>query len=476
MLRKLLSHAAIYGLAAQVPRLAGVLTLPIITQYLTTTDYGVAGVVTAYVTALNMVHSLGLSVVMVNSFARYPTRYKWVWRQLQGFLSVWSVVYSLLLGLVLWWGIPAEAAENKWELVLLNVLPVALFSGTELQAGLFFQMSQRPLPVALKSFVVGVLVVLLNIYTIAVLRMGYMGWFYSNFAGVTVGSLLYGYLLYSREKLWPIFNFKWHRIKASLRTSLPMVPHNFSFFLLDTSDKLVMDLLRVPVPRIGFYNLASSFGIYFMAASSAIVQASAPFYMRYYAQAKDKGSALKARSMTFMLQALFLTVTFLLGLWMKELFIMLIRNEALQAAYPLAIIILMGYNFRPMYLGAANQLVYREHTRVMWKVSAVAGVGNLVLNIILIPIYGIEAAAFTTFAALMYMGYSGYQLKEYKQVTQVNYYPWLWLTLTVLALLVVYLLAEVSLEVKVVATAFVSMLGAAAIYVINENTTKVAGT
>ena len=67
MLRKLLSHAAIYGLAAQVPRLAGVLALPIITRYLTTTDYGVAGVVTAYVSALGILQSLGLSVVMVNS-------------------------------------------------------------------------------------------------------------------------------------------------------------------------------------------------------------------------------------------------------------------------------------------------------------------------------------------------------------------------------------------------------------------------
>jgi len=452
MLRKLLSHAAIYGLAAQVPRMAGVLSLPLITRYLTTTDYGVAGVVTAYVAALNMVHSLGLSVVLVNSFARHPVRYRWVWRQVQGFLTLWSVAFGVVMALVLYWAVPAVAVAHRWELIMLNILPVLLFSGTELAAGYFLQMAQRPLPVALRSFVMGGVVVALNIYTIAFLRMGYMGWFYANFIGNTIGFVLYGYILYGRERMWPIFNFKWSRIRAWLKISLPMVPHHFSFFLLDASDKLIMDLLRVAVPRIGFYNIASSFGIYFMTASHAIVQAAAPYYMRFYAQATDREAALKARNMTFLLQVLFLGVTCLLSLWMKELFALLIKNEALQAAYPLAIIILMGYNYRPMYLGAVNQLVYQEHTRVMWKVSTVAGVGNLLLNLLLIPNYGVEAAAFTTFAALMYMGYSGYVLKEYKQVTQLNYYPWFWLSLNLSAMLAVYWLVDAARGVKVAAT------------------------
>ncbi len=447
-----------------MPRLAGVLALPVITRYLTTTDYGVAGVITAYVSALGILQSLGLSVVMVNSFAKYPTRYKWIWRQLHGFILLWSLLYGLLLGLVLYWAIPAEALEDRWLLLALNVMPVMLFNSMGFFGGSYYQMQQRPLPVAVNSFLVGVLTVGLNIYLIAYLRLGYLGWFYSNFAGAALSFLLFGYMMYGRERMWPIFRFNWSRIRYSLRVALPVIPHHFSFFLLDTSDRLVMDFLRVPVSRIGLYNVASSFGLYFSSASGAIVAAASPVYMRLYAKEASAEAALQARQLTFSLQVLFLVVTSVLGLWMKEIFILLIKNETLQAAYPLAIIILMGYNYKPMYLAVINQLVYREKTTVLWKISTVAGVGNVLLNLLLIPFFGIQAAAFTTFAALMFMGYAGYLLKEYEQISRVNYYPWFWLPLTVIGLFTVYFLADVGMGEKVFLTAVLSLSGGLYLY------------
>lgn len=459
MLRKLLTHAAIYGLAAQVPRLAGVLALPVITQHLTTNDYGVAGVVTAYAYALTLLQSLGLSVVMVNAYARHPLRYSWLWRQLHGFLSLWSLVYGLLMICILYLAVPAAASADRLQIALLYGLPVMLFSPTDMQAGLYYQLSQKPLPVAFRSFVVGGLSVAINIYTIAYLRLGYMGWFYAGFFSTLVGFLINCYSVYVKLSYWPILNFKWTSIKEALKISLPVVPHHLAFFMLDNSDRLVLDVLRVPLHRIGLYNVASSFGNYFMIASGALVQAASPFYMRYYAQKGDLEAALQARRMTFALQAIFLISTSLACLWMKEIFEVLIRNEELQQAYPLAIVILMGYNFRPMYLAATNMIVYREHTGQLWKISVVAGVGNILLNFLLVPLFGYQAAAFTTFGALMYMGYAGYFLKEYKQVALVHYYPLFWLLLTVATLLMVYSLADIHLGAKVWITALGGSIG-----------------
>ncbi|QCR24462.1 lipopolysaccharide biosynthesis protein [Pontibacter sp. SGAir0037] len=466
MLRKLLSHAAIYGLASQVPRLAGVLALPLITQYLTPDDYGVAGVVAAYAYALTMLQSLGLSVVMVNAFARYPKRYVWVWRQLHGFLLLWSMLYGLLMLGVLYLAVPGIAAEDRFAIACLYSLPVMFFASTDMQSSLYYQLSQKPLPVALRSFLVGAVSVATTVFTIVYLRMGYMGWFYAHFLSTGVRFLFNSYSVYVKLKWWPIINFRWAEIKKALHVSLPVVPHNFSFFLLDNSDRLVLDVLKVPLHQIGLYNVASSFGNYFMIASNAVVQAASPFYMRYYAQQADVEAAKLARRMTFALQTLFLLTTSLGSLWMKEVFQLLIRNEALQEAYPLAIIILMGYNFRPMYLAAMNLLAYREHTNKLWKVSLVAGVANLGLNFLLVPVFGYQAAAFTTFAALMYMGYAGHFLKAYKQAALVNYYPLHWLSVTILALLTVYLLAAIDLRLKVVITS--AGCTAAIVYLITQ--------
>ncbi|GHA70644.1 lipopolysaccharide biosynthesis protein [Pontibacter akesuensis] len=471
MLRKLLSHAAIYGLAAQLPRVAGVLALPVITPYLTPTDYGVAGVMSAYLAALTLVHSLGLGTVEMNSFVKYPLRYKWIWRQIHGFMLLWSVMYGLLMFAVLYAVVPDEASGNELVLVLLQVIPVAFLAPTSGYGGTTFLLRQQPMSIAWRSFVAGLMMVALNIYFIAEMRLGYMGWFYASFCSEVILFLLYFKKVYFDEKIWPIFRFKMHRIRHSLRIGLPMVPHNFSTFLLDASDKLVMDALKIPITRIGSYNLASSFGLYFSAASGALEQAASPFYYQYYAKSKDKAALLSARKMTLTMQAFFLMTTFAVSIWLKEVFQLLIKNNVLQQAYPLAIVILMGYNYRPMYWAVVNRLAYEEKTKVLWKISLVAGLGNVLLNLLLIPYYGIEAAAFTTFAALMYMGYSGFMLKEYKQLPRIPHYPLLWLMATTGLLLLSYYLSDVAVLVKVMITG--SLLTLVTLWVVlNIKTTK----
>ncbi|SFG88062.1 lipopolysaccharide biosynthesis protein [Pontibacter chinhatensis] len=459
MLRKLLSHAAIYGLAAQLPRVAGVLALPIITPYLTTTDYGVAGVVTAYVTALGMVQSLGLSVVMVNAFVKHPTRYKWVWRQVGGLMSVWSFVFGVALASVLCLGIPNEAGENKWAIIVLNCLPVMLFAGTELQTNLFYQLSQRPLTVAVRSLIVGVVSVGFNVYTIAFLQLGYMGWFYASFIAAFTGFAINFNSIYLKEELWPILKLNRNKWKSWLRISLPVVPHQLSFFVLDTSDKLMLNWLGMPIKQIGNYNLASNFGSYYMTVSGAIVQASSPFYMSLYAQNNSIDAAYQVRRLTFALQILFLVTTTAICIWMKEIFELLIQNVVLQQAYPLAIIILMAYNFRPMYLAVVNWLTLREYTGKLWRISLVAGLSNVVLNLVFIPWFGYEAAAFTTFVCFMYMGYAGYFIQEFRQSVPVNFYPFFWFILTVIALLLAYYMSDSSINYKIVTSTVLGLIG-----------------
>jgi O-antigen/teichoic acid export membrane protein len=73
MLKKLLSHSAIYGLASQIPKLATVLSLPIITKYLTEIDFGVYGLIIAIVAGMSALSDLGLGVVIANTFYKSPS-------------------------------------------------------------------------------------------------------------------------------------------------------------------------------------------------------------------------------------------------------------------------------------------------------------------------------------------------------------------------------------------------------------------
>lgn len=466
MIKKLFSHTAIYGLAPQIPKVASFLALPIITRELTDVDYGVYGMIMAYTTAFSVLSILGLRLVLINSFYHSPNQHKWLWRQIYGFLNIWNVVFGIIMGAVLYFIIPDEAIADRWPIVLLNIGPIVFFGQTATIGLTYYQLKQKPLQIAIRTSLLGFLTVGLNIYFIYFLKMGYMGWFWSLFIAGILNNISYWYPLNIKLKLTPIYNFKWRLIKKSLKVSLPMIPHHYSNYLLDSSDKVVMDLQHVSMSNIGKYNVAYSIGNLFSSLSNAVGNALSPLMNERYKAKDDTG----ARILVFLLQIGFLYLTFISSIWMKEIFNLMIKNETLSEVYPLAIIIAMAYNYRPIYLGVVSKLFYLEKTTFLWKLTFTAGLINIILNFICIPVFGYEAAAYTTFISLMYMGFSGFYYKSFKKVNTINYYPLLWLFTIVALTTISYVVVEFSMINKILISLLYSILTILSMFVLIKKT------
>lgn len=448
MIRKLFAHTFIYGAAPHIPKIASFFVLPIITQYLTPLDYGVYGVVTATTGAISVLASLGLRVVLVNSFYKSTSHYTWVWRQVYGFLSIWIFPYAIFSGILLYLIIPDEAAGQVWEILLLNIVPALVFGQVSTLATTYYQVNKKPIPIAVRTIVFGILAVVLNWVMIAKLKLGYMGWFWSSAIVTMMVNVSYWWPLNVIFKITPIFNFKWRLIKNCLKISLPTVPHYYAGYLVNASDKMIMELVNINASNIGRYNVAYTFGNYFNNLGNASGLAVGPWLNECY----KRGDERTARDLIFLLQIVFMASSFIVSIWLKELFQFFIRNDELNQMFDLGVIIVMSYTYRPMYLGANARVFYTEQTSVLWRVSFIAGVINVVMNLITLPILGFEAAAFTTFVSLMYMGYSGYYLRAFKTHSQLTYYPLLWLGLTVLVTLAAYGVVHLSWQTKAVST------------------------
>jgi O-antigen/teichoic acid export membrane protein len=384
MLKKLLSHSLIYGLSPQIGTVAGVFALPLITQYLTAFDYGVWGIITAYSGGLQALATLGLSVVLHNTFFKMPKQYKWMWRQIYGFLILWSIPYALLLCALLYWVVPSDVGGNKFLLIGLVILPIVLFGPTSILGTFYYQLNQKPLPIAVRNIVFGLLTVVLQIYTISHLRLGYMGWAWSGFVVNVLLNFSYWYIVNFKLGYTPIFNFKWKSIRQALKISLPTIPHYYAYYILESSDKVMMERLKVPIAQLGEYNLASRFGNYFSAFVNAANKAIGPMMLKTYQEKNDEAT----KNIVFMFQIILLYLSFSYSIWSKEVFSILIKNDALKTIYPLSIIMVMAYNYRPMYIGVSNKLFYVEKTNLLWQISFVAGVLNVLLNLICIPYFG----------------------------------------------------------------------------------------
>jgi len=451
-LKKLLSHSLIYALGPQIPKIASLFVLPIITRYLTAADYGIYGVILSYTSLLGAFSDLGFSVVMVNAYYNYPSRWRIIWRQLHFYLIVWSVIYAILLALLLILVMPEQVGDNKLNIIGLVCLPAMFFSAVPMIGGRYYQFAQKPMYVAGVSAIIGAIAIILNLYTIAYLKMGYMGWFVSNAISAVLIFLCYAYPVFIKYKLHPVFIFRKSFLIKNLKVSLPIIPHSYSSYLLNASDRLIMDRVRIKVNLIGEYNLAYTFGGYFEFFGNALGMAVGPFYTKLYSQ-KSVDSDRSVHFITHWLQISFIGVGFIASLWCKELLELLVKNDELKMVYPFAIIIIMGYSYRPYYWSAVNRLQYVEKTNQLWRISLLAGLLNLVLNLIFIPIFGIMAACVTTFLSLMYLGFSGYFLKAFKANETMKYKPLLWGSIIILTTVLVYYLKDIPVYLKLIMSA-----------------------
>jgi O-antigen/teichoic acid export membrane protein len=212
-----------------------------------------------------------------------------------------------------------------------------------------------------------------------------------------------------------------------------------------------MDQLHVSITDIGKYNMAYIIGNYFEVFGTAVGMAVGPYYTKLFSK-ENLVSENQAKVLTFFLQTCFLILSFTAALWVKELFKLLIKNQELSGVYYIGIVIIMGYSYRPMYWACISKLNYLEKTKQLWKISFIGGALNITLNLIFIPLYGFEAAAITTLLSLLYIGFSGFFLKDFKENNQINYYPIRWLFLILISTIIVYLLKDIIVIYKIAIT------------------------
>lgn len=446
MFKKILSTSIIYTLGPQLPKIVGFFILPFLTPYLSSTDFGVWGTIMAYVLLFSAARDLGMLGPMVNSFYQYPTKWKWVWRQIFTFLLLFGILFAFIQTIILYLIIPKEAVDNR-NLIIFLVLIQSLFFDVPNQIGFrLLQLKEKPIILSLISAISGFIALGVQIYCVIFLEKGYMGWFYATFFSSFFSSICFIIIIYTNQLL-PLMTYRYKFLKSRIKVSLPMLPHNYSSYLLGSSDRMVMNVYNVKTQEIGVYNVAYMWGNYIDILGNAVGMAVGPMYYKLFS---EKGSDNKIYHLTQFLQTFFLIGPFILSLFSKELFKFFINNDELQHAYILSIIIIMGYSYRPLYWNVINRLQYHYCTTQLWKISLVGGIINLVLNFIFIPIYGYQAAVITTFISLLYIGISGFYLKAYKELDNKEYHHIKWFLLIIFCTILAFVLKDIAVLFKVI--------------------------
>lgn len=448
MFKKIISHSLIYGLGPFVPKIVGLLMLPVFTKVLTTEDYGVQSLMNSSVALIGVLAMLGLQLPLSNAFYHHSHHYKKRWGQFYGFLNLWMIFYSILLAIVIYFIVPDEARNNLTWIILLNIIPIVCFGPADVLGQMYYQLNQKPKQVVIRTIIISFITIALNYYTIVILDLHYMGWFIANCISMLLLHFSYWYPLHFILKIRPIYKFKRKTIMKGLSISVPMIPHFYSGFLLGSADSLLLKFFLISTAQIGYYGFASSFGALMALVVGAINTAASPIISEQIKLKKYED----VRKLTWSIQFFLLIISSVGCFWLKEIFGIIVNNAELKTTYFLAAVFVMSHNYRPMYFGISTVLFYREKTKNLWKVTFGAGIFCLLLNIILIPHFGIKIPVFVLFFSYLIMGYGTFFLKDYREVAIANFRPVLWFVFTVLCLIIVLFVINLSVFYKIMIT------------------------
>jgi O-antigen/teichoic acid export membrane protein len=411
--KRVVKDALIYTILPKIYVFANLLITPLVSPYLTLNDFGIYGLLMAYLSVFQILINLGQNVVLQNSFFEYKHHYVLLWRRVFGMMIIAGAACAVIFSFILYYTMGAKIGANFWP-VCTMVSVYLMFSPIETMAVNYYVLHERSLPFAICSIIVGSFSVIINYVLIRVFHLGYMGW-----VAVLPMSALIMYLYYFKrfflvEKIFPVFSLKKSFAYKALRVGLPLTPHQLSLYILGSSDRILLEYFRVPTATIGYYSQGYNLASYGNVFIGGVFQALARRLQEgFRGQVSEyKGFIRKTMILTCVLIS---TVLFLGSLWMKEAFLFLFRKPELQQAYPVAIVVMCSYMFWSTYTFFTYPLSIQKKTFSISRISLFAAVINLVINIFLIPVWGIWAAVATTYFSYMIFGVAGILNKKNRE-------------------------------------------------------------
>lgn len=231
--------------------------------------------------------------------------------------------------------------------------------------------------------------------------------FFSN----VIGSII-GFLLLLPIALKVKIEFDVSLFKRMIKYSWPIMLAGFAFMINENLDKAIQRYL-IPESDAGAYGGSYKLAVLMTLFVTAYRMGIEPFFFK---QMQDKNAQLTYARVTeyFVIVA----STIALGIignvdWLKSLFI---RKEEYWVAIDIVPIVVIANLFFGVYYNLSTWYKVTDRTRVGTYISWIGAIITLLLNIILLPIYGFMVSAWATLAAYFAMMLVSYYLGQ-------KYYP-----------------------------------------------------
>lgn len=389
---KALKAGTWYSISNILLRAVSIVTAPIFTRLLTTTDYGVVSNFSSWQNILVIFCGLGLSYSIGRAKIDFENNFDEYISSIQGLSSLFSVI---LLALVIPFSTQiANFMELDRSIVLSLFVLMIFFPSIEyMQTKLRFQYRY------IENIIIAVLntvsTVSISIFLILVCDSNnkYFGRIYGMIIPYFFIALFcYFALIKKGKKVQDRVYWKY-----ALTFSLPMIPHALAMVVLGQIDRIMIVKL-CGNDFAGIYSFGYSYAIILSVITNAIMNAWQPFLYDCLKQNKHE-DILQSNKLLNEL-SLIMTIGFI---GIAPEIIMLLGSKDYWGAKWMVAPVAVGTLYQFYYSYFVYIEMYKKKTSIIAIGSVGAAVINMILNYIFIPRLGYLAAAYTTMAGYLFL-------------------------------------------------------------------------
>jgi O-antigen/teichoic acid export membrane protein len=394
--RHLVKHSLIYGSGESLIRLASFLLIPVYTRYLIPNEYGTLQllIITSNLVATVLELGMGSAIfkaVLYGADADERTTYStaFYFTLLASFTGIFPLLFfrEELLGMI----VGSRDCELAFAVLILSVF-FRSFSIIPFARLRIEDRSGTYVAIALVKFI---LQIALNIYFVVVLRQGILGISLAQLISSLVLMVVFIRIMSGSLRI----SFSTVVLKDMLEYGLPLVPGAVALFVMNMSNRYFLKHYS-SVEDVALYSL----GYYVALIVHIIVYA----FQRVWASAMFKIAKEKeprrifAQNFTYLILVLS-SVTLLLSIFSREIVLLMSTREYLDS-YRVVPFLSLSFLFYGVYFYLSYGMNIKKMTRYQPMIIGVSAGLNLLLNIVLIPRYGMLGAAVANTSAFVLMG------------------------------------------------------------------------
>lgn len=390
-------HGIVFGLGSTLHQLIALILLPIYTTYLTTSDYGILGLISITGQILGIIFALGLTTALFRSYYDYNEQ-----DDRKVVISTAFFLIAITCCILFIFGIFSSESlsllvfgNTEYEIYFLIIILTTIFGILNSIPFAVFRVRKESIKYVILQFSFFIIGISLIIYFVTIKNLGVMGVLVGQLITAIASSIvLFFYirkdivLKLSKFEAWKMIHF-----------GAPLVLAGLSSFVFTYADRYMLNYY-LTLSEVGLYTLGYQFGMVIMVL---LITPTKLIWGPMFLSVKDDSNAKDffSRALTYVF---FIGVVLFLGLSLlsKEV-IQIFANKEYWDAYMVIPVITLTYLIwcaRPIL---EVGIYLKRKTKVIAWYFFIGATTNIILNLALIPEYGIMGAAYATLISFIVM-------------------------------------------------------------------------